>query len=36
MVFIIITINPSNAMVVGAPQMILQPVFYIFPCYVTA
>ena len=29
---IIIVINPLTAMVVGAPQMILQPVFSIFPC----
>ena len=29
---IIIIINPLNARVVGALQMILQPVFYIFPC----
>ena len=31
-VIIIIIINPSTARVVGAPQMILQPVFSIFPC----
>ena len=31
-VIIIIIINPLTARVVGAPQMILQPVFYIFPC----
>ena len=30
--FIIIIINPLTARVVGAPQMILQPVFSIFPC----
>ena len=29
---IIIIINPLTAKVVGAPQMILQPVFSIFPC----
>ena len=29
---IIIIINPKTARVVGAPQMILQPVFSIFPC----
>ena len=29
---IIIIINPLTARVVGAPQMILQPVFSIFPC----
>ena len=29
---IIIIINPSTARVIGAPQMILQPVFSIFPC----
>ena len=28
----IIIINPLTATVVGAPQMILQPVFSIFPC----
>ena len=28
----IIIINPLTARVVGAPQMILQPVFSIFPC----
>ena len=28
----VIIINPSTAGVVGAPQMILQPVFSIFPC----
>ena len=28
----IIIINPVTARVVGAPQMILQPVFSIFPC----
>ena len=31
-VIIIININPLTARVVGAPQMILQPVFSIFPC----
>ena len=31
-VIIIIIINPLTAGVVGAPQMILQPVFSIFPC----
>ena len=31
-VIIIIIINPLTARVVGAPQMILQPVFSIFPC----
>ena len=30
--FIIIIINPLTARVVGAPQMILQPDFPIFPC----
>ena len=30
--FIIIIINPLTARVVGAPQIILQPVFSIFPC----
>ena len=30
--FIIIIINPLTARVVGAPQVILQPVFSIFPC----
>ena len=30
---IIIIINPLTARVVGAPQMILQPVFSIFPCF---
>ena len=30
--FIIIIINPLTARVAGAPQMILQPVFSIFPC----
>ena len=29
---ILILINPLTARVVGAPQMILQPVFSIFPC----
>ena len=29
---IIITINPITATVVGAPQMILQPIFSIFQC----
>ena len=29
---IIIIINPLTAKVIGAPQMILQPVFSIFPC----
>ena len=29
---LIIIINPSTARVVGAPKMILQPVFSIFPC----
>ena len=29
---IIIIINPLTARVVGAPQMLLQPVFSIFPC----
>ena len=29
---IIIIINPLTTRVVGAPQMILQPVFSIFPC----
>ena len=29
---IIIIINPITVRVVGAPQMILQPVFSIFPC----
>ena len=29
---IVIIINPLTARVVGAPQMILQPVFSIFPC----
>ena len=29
---LIIIINPLTARVVGAPQMILQPVFSIFPC----
>ena len=32
MEFIIIIIDPLTARVVGAPQMILQPVFSIFPC----
>ena len=32
MEFVIIIINPLTARVVGAPQMILQPVFSIFPC----
>ena len=31
-VLITIIINPSTARVVGAPQMILQPVFSIIPC----
>ena len=31
-IIIIIIINPITARVVGAPQMILQPVFSIFPC----
>ena len=31
--YIIIIIYPLNARVVGAPQMISQPVFSIFPCY---
>ena len=31
-IIIIIIINPLTAKVVGAPQMILQPVFSIFPC----
>ena len=31
-VIIIIIINPLTTRVVGAPQMILQPVFSIFPC----
>ena len=31
-VIIIIIINPLTARVVGAPRMILQPVFSIFPC----
>ena len=31
-IIIIIIINPLTARVVGAPQMILQPVFSIFPC----
>ena len=31
-IIIIIIINPLIARVVGAPQMILQPVFSIFPC----
>ena len=31
-VAVIIIINPLTARVVGAPQMILQPVFSIFPC----
>ena len=30
--FIIIIINPLTARVVGAPQMISQPVFSVFPC----
>ena len=30
--FIIIIINPLTVRVVGVPQMILQPVFSIFPC----
>ena len=29
---IILIINPLTARVIGAPQMILQPVFSIFPC----
>ena len=32
LIIIIININPLTARVVGAPQMILQPVFSIFPC----
>ena len=32
LIIIIIIINPLTARVVGAPQMILQPVFSIFPC----
>ena len=31
-IIIIIIINSLTAKVVGAPQMILQPVFSIFPC----
>ena len=31
-IIIIIIINPLTTRVVGAPQMILQPVFSIFPC----
>ena len=31
-IIMIIIINPLNVRVVGAPQMILQPVFSIFPC----
>ena len=31
-IIIIIIINPLTARVIGAPQMILQPVFTIFPC----
>ena len=31
-IIIIIIINPLTARVVGAPQIILQPVFSIFPC----
>ena len=31
-IIIIVIINPLTARVVGAPQMILQPVFSIFPC----
>ena len=31
-IIIIIIINPLTVRVVGAPQMILQPVFSIFPC----
>ena len=31
-IIIIIIINPLTARVVGAPQMILQPVFSNFPC----
>ena len=31
-IIIIIIINPLTARVVGAPQLILQPVFFIFPC----
>ena len=31
-IIIIIIINPLTARVLGAPQMILQPVFSIFPC----
>ena len=32
LIITIIIINPLNASVVGAPQVILQPVFPIFPC----
>ena len=32
-IIIIIIINPFTAGVTGAPQMILQPVFPIFPCF---
>ena len=32
LIIIIIIINPLTARVVGAPQMILQPVFSVFPC----
>ena len=32
MLIIVIIIYPLTARVVGAPQMILQPVFSIFPC----
>ena len=31
-IIIIIIINPLTVRVVGAPQMILQPVYSIFPC----
>ena len=31
-IIIIIIINPLTARVVGAPQIILQPIFSIFPC----
>ena len=31
-IIIVVIINPLPAKVVGAPQMILQPVFSIFPC----
>ena len=32
LIIIIIIINPLTARIVGAPQMILQPVLSIFPC----